>query len=307
MSQLSSDFASAETSLPPADLAARALPSDGAGLHQTMTADVFPPDEPLPVGDDDLLTDHVECVLFALTSNCNLRCTYCAVSQPFYVGRDFDLTKLDQLSLEMAEIGVDLVQISGHGETTILPDWAKYCTHFLDRGIEVCITSNFSNVFDDEEVDALARMQFINISIDTADRELLKRLRRKVDIKTILYNMQNVRLRAKQAYGRDVVYNWQCTLSDAVVAGVSDWVQLGLLYGVKHFTFGNLIELTGLVDPPKHVAHLEGQALTQACDSIRNALEIAREAGAGVTVQPGIVEGINASLVAQGFNEAFSL
>jgi hypothetical protein len=247
-------------------------------------------DQTLVVQESDLLTERVETVLFALTSNCNLRCTYCAVSLPSYVGSNFEL-----------------VQVSGHGETTILPNWAAHCRHFLDRGIAVCITSNFSNVFSDEEIDVLARMKFINVSIDTVDRELLKRLRRKVDLKTILYNMQNVRLRAKLAYGRDAAFSWQCTLSDAVIGGLVDWVQMGILYGVKHFTLGNLIEHRGLPDSPKHVAKLSGSALKGACDTLRRARDAAAAARVGFQAQPGILEGINEALTAEGINEAFFL
>jgi pyruvate-formate lyase-activating enzyme len=264
-------------------------------------------DQPLVVQESDFLTERVETVLFALTSNCNLRCTYCAVSLPSYVGSNFDLPKLDALARQMAAAGVELVQVSGHGETTILPNWAAHCRHFLDRGIAVCITSNFSNVFSDEEIDVLARMKFINVSIDTVDRELLKRLRRKVDLKTILYNMQNVRLRAKLAYGRDAAFSWQCTLSDAVIGGLVDWVQMGILYGVKHFTLGNLIEHRGLPDSPKHVAKLSGSALKGACDTLRRARDAAAAARVGFQAQPGILEGINEALTAEGINEAFFL
>jgi hypothetical protein len=61
-------------------------------------------------------------------------------------------------------------------------------------------------------------MAWITISIDTVDRELLKQIRRKVDLRTILYNMQAIRLRAANCYwrepvcyGREPVFNWQCT------------------------------------------------------------------------------------------------
>src|ERR1700757_2642181 len=65
--------------------------------------------------DDDMLTDHIDAVLLAATTNCNLRCTYCAVSQPWYTGHDFDFTHIEKLVQEMVAAKGIRVQISGHG------------------------------------------------------------------------------------------------------------------------------------------------------------------------------------------------
>src|ERR1700740_1396287 len=124
------------------------------------------------------------------------------------------LSRVEKLVQEMVAAKVVFVQIRGQGETTIIPNWEAYCKYFQDSGIHVLITTNFSTVYSEPEIDAFARMSAITISIDTVDRELLKQIRRKVDLRTILYNMQRVRLRAVSHYGREPVYNWQCTLSD---------------------------------------------------------------------------------------------
>jgi Tfp pilus assembly protein PilF len=264
---------------------------------------------------EDLLVDAIDTVIFTATTNCNIRCTYCAVSLPTYVGDVFDFSRIEMLADEMARMNVRVVQINGHGETTMLPAWETYCGHFLSRGIEVCITSNFSRIFSEVEIDALARMSVITISIDTVDRELLRRVRRKVDLRTIIYNMQAVRLRALTGYNRYPVFNWQCTLSDLVARQLCDWVQMGLLNGVKHFTLGNLIELPALADVlaadgipvPRHVAELERDDLVAACEIIREARRLAVQGGAGVTIQPGIAEGIGARLAEFGMNTPVNL
>jgi pyruvate-formate lyase-activating enzyme len=269
----------------------------------------------VPFTDADLLTEHVDTVLLAATTNCNLRCTYCAVSLPSYVGEDFDFGRVEQLADEMARAHVSNVQISGHGETTIIPHWESYCRAFQDRGIAVCITSNFSKVFTEPEVDALARMNEIIVSIDTADRELLRQIRRKVDLRTILYNMQLVRLRSRALHSRGPRFNWQCTLSDRVVSGLMEWTELGLLNSVSIFTLGNLIEHKELnavltrdnVPLARHVAKLEREPLLAACKSISAAVARARSAGAMVMVQSGIIEGINESLSRYGEKERFDV
>jgi MoaA/NifB/PqqE/SkfB family radical SAM enzyme len=258
---------------------------------------------PVRPTDEDLTTSFVQVVLFAVTTNCNLRCTYCGVSHPAYRGEDFDLSHIDELTEGLAAAHVRMVQISGHGETTMLPGWERLGAAFQHRGITVCITSNFSKTFSAAEIDALAEMGHITVSIDTVDRELLKALRRKVDLRTILYNMQMVRLRAAQTHHRPVTFNWQCTLSDAVVAGLPDWLELGILSGVTHFTLGNLIEYEALPDSPQHVAKLDREKLATACDILAALARRARDASVVLTIQPGIVEGINERRRALGVNE----
>jgi hypothetical protein len=224
-------------------------------------------------------------------------------------------SQIEKLVEQMARAKVEWVAINGHGETTIIPNWEVYCKYFLDHGIRVSITTNFANVFSDQEIDAFARMWAITVSIDTADRELLKQLRKKVDLRTILYNMQRVRLRAVSQYGREPIYNWQCTLSDLAAPKLAEWVQMGLLNGVTKFTFGNLIEHNDLPEVltrdkaviPRHVARLELEPLQAACHSLAEAVSLARRAQAAVEIQPGIVEGINARLAELGVNSPFAI
>jgi pyruvate-formate lyase-activating enzyme len=260
----------------------------------------------LAIQDDDLLTPFVDTVVWAVTTNCNLRCTYCAVSMPTYRGEDFDLSHIEQIATDFATAKVRKVQISGHGETTMIPNWQAIGQAFTSHDIHVCITSNFSKVFSDDEVDALARMVLITVSIDTVDPKLLKNIRRKVDLRTILYNMQIVRIAAMKL-NREVHFNWQCTLSDAVVSGLDEWFRLGHLNGVKTFTLGNLIEHEGLPGSPQHVAKLDKPELLAACGKITELSHLTHLASLQLVIQPGIIEGINQSLARYGENEPFAL
>ncbi len=259
---------------------------------------------------DDLLTSRIDVVLFEATTGCNLRCTYCAVSAPSYRASNFDFTGIDDIVQSMASANVRTVQLSGHGETTVLPGWDRYCQLFFDRGIALCITSNFSKIFVDSEIDVLARMDWITVSIDTIDRELLMAIRRKVDLRTIIYNLQSIRLRALRKYHRLPIFNWQCTLSDQVVWGLPDWVQMGLLNGVTKFTLGNLVEQSEVAQTisteglsvPRHIARLDRNDLIKACALIREASLIARDGGGKLNLQPGIAEGVFVRLASFGIN-----
>ena len=253
---------------------------------------------------DALLAAQIDTVLFEATSNCNIRCTYCRVSAPTYAGADFDFSHIEKIADQMVTANVRCVQISGLGETTMLAHWQDYCRLFFERGIGVRITSNFAKIFSDDEIDVLIHMQDITISIDTIDRAVLKSIRRRVDLRTILYNMQRVRLASVALDGRRPSFNWQCTLSDRVVFDLPAWVEMGLLNGVGTFTLCNLIEHKDLPEVlarenaplVRHVARMERDPLVAACASIRSAVARSREAGATFIIQPGTLEGINKRL-----------
>jgi molybdenum cofactor biosynthesis enzyme MoaA len=146
---------------------------------------------------EDLEARSIECLLLTVTTNCNLRCTYCCVSQPWYTGQNLDISRLDHFISELSDYKVGLIQVNGHGETTMVEGWEKFCQKLLQQGFALCITSNFARLFTSDELQVLASMRFIIISIDTVNKELLRRIRRAVKLENILSNMKNIQNRAK--------------------------------------------------------------------------------------------------------------
>jgi uncharacterized radical SAM superfamily Fe-S cluster-containing enzyme len=49
------------------------------------------------------------------TTNCNLRCVYCAVSQPTYVGTDMETSDFDQILVTLKNRHVKSITVNGHG------------------------------------------------------------------------------------------------------------------------------------------------------------------------------------------------
>ncbi len=140
-----------------------------------------------------------------LTSKCNLRCTYCPKGdlnkdawngapgrdmhmEDTALGRYLDLVR----TLEFGQI-----QLSGVGEFSFRQDWVEVGKQIRDQTrSKITLVSNFARIFSKEELDFLLSLFHIMVSIDTSDADLLKKVRKAVDIRTITTNIINLRARA---------------------------------------------------------------------------------------------------------------
>src|SRR5229473_3618387 len=115
-------------------------------------------------------------IRLALTTRCNLRCVYCAVSQSTYQGSDMPADLAHQATAEILKIAHDhelrAVHVNGHGETTFVPGWVDICKPLLLEKLPLWIISNLAKVFSTEELEVLGQMHTIAVSIDTADPDL---------------------------------------------------------------------------------------------------------------------------------------
>src|SRR5205823_2860277 len=71
-------------------------------------------------------------VRLSLTTRCNLRCVYCAVSQSTYQGSDMTADVAHQATAAILRIALEhklrAVHVNGHGETTFVPGWVDGMT-----------------------------------------------------------------------------------------------------------------------------------------------------------------------------------
>ena len=136
-----------------------------------------------------------------LTSRCNLKCVYCAVSHPAYQGADMPdvvarkAAGSDRRPRKAQSVGTRGSERPRGNDIPRRLDRLLLCTVGAG-GIPLRLTSNFAKSFDIEELEALACMDSISISIDTADRMLLRRLRRHVHLRQIMTNMTLVKAAA---------------------------------------------------------------------------------------------------------------
>ncbi|MEO6708728.1 MAG: radical SAM protein [Planctomycetota bacterium] len=225
-------------------------------------------------------------LILELTTRCNLRCVYCAVSQPEYVGRDLQLDVASTLAA-IRELGVGEVQLSAHGEATLVPGWHDIARALEDAGLRVLLTTNLSKRFSLEELAALARMQTIAVSIDTADPELFARLRRPARFERLCENLAHLRAHLPPRTAARPYLAVNCTFSEPVVDGLPELVRWAAREEFDAVSLVNLV-VYPTVDPGFPVQHPARVDAERAAARIDEAQAIAHQLGLAFNVMDGL-------------------
>jgi molybdenum cofactor biosynthesis enzyme MoaA len=250
--------------------------------------------------DVDLLSSNATpVVLLELTSNCNLRCVYCSVSQPTHTGNDLALDDFEDLIQTLKERSVRSVIVNGTGETTFIPGWHRRVDALADHGFQLSITSNFAKLFTPEELETMARMDRIVVSIDTHNPSILRKIRRRVDLGNVLINMMGVITKSRVLGLPPPEFSWSCVLTDRVAHDFLEYIHFGIACGVKNFTICNLVKLADIdgAEQVQHVTTLETKALVALSNQIDEASRLVAEINGALTVVPGLIDSIREELV----------
>lgn len=214
------------------------------------------------------------------TNRCNLRCIYCPEgTHP----EDYYADMAPPLFNEILDLGrakkLKNINISFYGESMHYSEWYKYATAIMDAGIDITMGSNFARLATPEEIPVLARMKQIRISVDTDDIEILRKIRRSMDLRTVIYNVLKVRgyCIAHDMPVPDMLF--ACVLSDKVVSQVSDLVSLCVALGIPLLTFNEVVEIGDSPGGLRNIAELEGQELADAIRYIEEGLALAKRLG----------------------------
>ncbi len=128
----------------------------------------------------------------SVTDRCDLRCTYCMAENMVFLPRKdlLSFEELDFLCAAFVERGVRKIRLTG-GEPLVrkgLLPFIKLLSRHLDNGAleEITLTTNATQLhrFADELVDAGVKR--INVSLDSLDREVFKRLSRRDALEQVL-------------------------------------------------------------------------------------------------------------------------
>lgn len=229
------------------------------------------------------VTRHVN---LEFTTRCNLRCAYCAVSLPGYVGRDLDLSDIDYLIEQLKDRKVQIINVNGHGETTFVADWHRRIDSLMDAGFGISIITNLARLLREEELATMARMHMVTVSIDTHEPLLLRQVRRHVKLENILTNMRAISRTAADLAIPEPRFVWSCVISDKTAMTIADYTRFGISNGVKDYQICNLVEHEGFSEPdaPKSPLTLPPDQLSHFACLLSEAKETIRRAGGSISI-----------------------
>ncbi len=226
------------------------------------------------------------------TTRCNLNCVYCASNLPHYLRTDMDLTHFSQLADTLRRRKVARAAVHGHGETTIVDGWYRYCRILLDRGMDLSIITNMAKPLNDDEVGVLARFERIEVSCDTANPELFRRLRRGATLPTLSANCRKVAAAAATERIVRPELGISAVVSDRTVFELPDLVSFGLELGVRRFAFSDLVEYPHVknADRVRPVSSLGAEEVRRIPSVIQQVLKMAGKRGAVCEFQPSLLD-----------------
>jgi MoaA/NifB/PqqE/SkfB family radical SAM enzyme len=202
-----------------------------------------------------------------LTTDCNLRCVYCAVSQPNWQVQSLAAGLVDQVIVDLQKLGTKVIVLHGHGETTIVPNWVRVAEKFLNAGFALSTCTNLTKVFTNDEYNILAKFGSITVSLDTIDPLLFRRLRKGGDVAHLIYNF----LRIKALETVPIRWIWSSVICDQTIWDILPLIKFGHFLGVKVFCLCNLT-----VEDHCHLRHIS----QLSTDEARHALLVLDEAEA---------------------------
>jgi MoaA/NifB/PqqE/SkfB family radical SAM enzyme len=197
----------------------------------------------------DPLRARADSVCIEVTNKCNLRCSYCPKSDDLYEalpGNNTDMSDqaIGRLYHYCKTHGIRNVSLSGVGETAMLAGWHKRLAQFLDDPeIDSHLVSNFARILSDEELEALTKLRNLQISFDSAEVEMVRKLRSKADLRTITYNITRLRQKAREL-GRCPTIDVNCTLSRENIGHVAKLAGFCRELGVDRVMFGEVMLLS---------------------------------------------------------------
>jgi MoaA/NifB/PqqE/SkfB family radical SAM enzyme len=261
------------------------------------------------VANELLVPGPLQQIRLDLTTRCNLRCVYCAVSQITYRCEDMPVELAHRATDHIAQIARNrnlrphVVDVNGHGETTFMHGWVDVCNSLLDHNLSLSITTNLAKAYSPDELEVLAQMYVINVSIDTCDPELLKRLRRRADVRQIVANIKAVRETSLRIDHEPPNFQFSCGLYDKNSLSLVELAEFAVGLEIYAVGFWNLTKWPHdwFTDVAEHdrafpLDELSDSELRPRVDAIQKGIGILKDNGVKVNVNGDFVSALERRL-----------
>lgn len=225
-----------------------------------------------------------------LTSRCNLRCQYCSVPHaPAYGAEDLRADFMSK-SLELLR-GVPLqsLSLSGRGEISYAEHWPSVLRRYQELPVPTQLISNLAIPLSWEQACALASIDALGFSVDTLDRDLLRRVRKGADLRNIIANMGMLKAAAVHIGKAQLNFDLFSVVTVATVSSLSTVAAFAVAMGAGTWHLQDLVmdysDLAEEVDT-RHLSVLSPAEMKQAAADIDRARTIAEAGGVRVDIWP---------------------
>jgi MoaA/NifB/PqqE/SkfB family radical SAM enzyme len=237
---------------------------------EAAVRDVPSPDplDPLPIA-------HVR---IDINEKCNLRCDYCAVSSPSYAGVEMEEELFERIVPLLANEPGAIVHVNGHGETTFHPKWVAWCRRIVEAGHRPCIITNLAKHYTDAELGLLAEFRGIEVSLDSDDSEMMKRIRKTVQVEKVFETIQRIReMTARRASSHVPKFSMSIGVYDPSIWTLERFVGRLVDMNISAITFWDLVEYPHqtLVRPLSRLDDRQRERARQVLGRVRMRLEVA--------------------------------
>jgi len=140
----------------------------------------------------------------------------------------------------------------------------------------------------------LGRMRSLKVSLDTADAELLEKLRRGVRMARLEENLARVLERCRDQRREPPFVQISCAASDVAVEGLPDLVRWASAHGARSVDLVNFVAYEAPPDtlPLCHPSVADPRrALARLCE----ARSLAAELGLAMSVEQGLIDSLEAA------------
>lgn len=246
-----------------------------------------------------LYTNRTESAMIEFTRACNLKCTYCAVSQAHWKATKLDLEKIsfDDILGSLKRRQTKTAIIHGHGETTIVKGWEDYARRIKKEGVGLVTCTNLSKQYTELELDTLSDFVGLTVSLDTLKPGLFKRLRRGGDIDLVLSNQREIQRRAEEK-NRKITWVWSIVVVDLTIDSLIDLVKKGIEMGVQTFCLCNLTEMPTPKGgtPVRHLSKLPKPEARRALNILRQIEQMCKNHNRVFDPKAGLIETLERTL-----------
>ncbi|WP_415714086.1 radical SAM protein [Maridesulfovibrio sp.] len=249
----------------------------------------------------------LDSVNFQPITKCNLSCVYCPQHWNKAEGSEMDNSLLRKTVDYIKDNDVIQATVGFYGETLIGKNWKEYCAELLDSGVTMNLCSNFNMELSDEDCRILSRFNHIQLSIDSADPEILKEVRPPANLQRMLLNMHKIRAAAIIQDLPVPDFQWMCTLTDRVVSQLPALVSLAASNNVPQLNCNELAYFDGKKLPVNSIFSLQGKKFAEAINYVEHALQIARKNNIRMSMLPAWKEMVEAKRAVEHAHDEYGV